>query len=66
MRVYKSEDLVTVKDAPVGLFLMEGSGEIICITEYHKDNGQREAYLISSRECYCGGDGEEGLPIIIS
>lgn len=64
MNVYKCEEKMTVKNAPVGLFLLE-SGCIICISQYRL-NGSREATILSSGENYCGGDDEEGWSLIIS
>ena len=65
MLVYKSEQLMKVKDAPVGLFLLEDSNELICISEY-RSNGSRDAIIVSSGENYCGkGDDGEGYSIIV-
>jgi len=59
MKVYICDDLITVREAPVGLFLIEDSGEVICISEY-STNSKRDAYIVSSGENYCG-QGDEAL-----
>lgn len=74
MRVYKCEDLIKVKDAPVGLFLIEDHNELICISEYRSGPGTsmedkakytRDAYIVRSGENYCGGDDLLGYSIVI-
>lgn len=62
--VYKSESIMSVKDAPVGLFQLHDDDEIICISEYRSHNS-RDAYIVSSGENYCGGDERLGYPLLI-
>ena len=75
MRVYKNDDIIKVSESPVGLFLLEQCGEIICISEYKSGPGdsiedqhkwRRDAYILSSGENYCGGDELLGNSLIIS
>ena len=68
MLVYKSETIMTVGEAPVGLFYLEDSDEMICISEYRSGEGKkttRDAYIVSSGENYCGGDSLKGYPLVI-
>lgn len=64
MMLYKATGKIPVGAAPIGLFFLD-AGEIICITEYYT-NGNRDAYIVSSGEKYCGGDEERGVPILIT
>lgn len=67
MQVYKSDNLVKVKDAPKGLLKLEDCDEIIFITDYYRPNGRREAYLVSNGDAYHGdGDDALGYPLIIN
>ena len=65
INVQIKKNKMEVSEAPVGLFQLI-DGEIICITKYTKEsNGAREAYIVSSGECYCGGNDKLGWPIEI-
>lgn len=74
MKIYKCEDLIRVGDAPVGLFIIEDCGEIICISEYRsgpdskpQHEWSRDAIIVSSGENYCGeGDEALGYSLVIS
>lgn len=48
-----------VGDAPVGLLLLE-SGEIICKSEYKRNDGQCECIIVGSGEYYWG-EGDNGM-----
>lgn len=64
--IYRALHMCKVKDAPIGLFVLEDSGELICISEYNLPGGSRQAIIVSSGEYYHGrGDEGEGYPIII-
>lgn len=70
LKVYMNNEEIKVKDAPIGLFVLE-DGEIICISEYRSGPGDdqskytRDAYIVSSGENYCGGDEGIGYPLVI-
>ena len=63
-------NLITVREAPVGLFLL-AEGGLICISEYYSGSGEdqskntRDCYIVSSGENYCGGDDRKGFPVTI-
>lgn len=68
MLVYKSEIIMKVGEAPVGLFLLLETDELICISEYRSGEGKkssRDAYIVNSGENYCGGDDLVGNPVVI-
>lgn len=72
MNVFICETEMTVGEAPIGLFLLKDSREIICISEYRSGPGDdqskytRDAYIVSSGENYWGeGDDAIGQSIII-
>jgi len=54
----------TVGEAKIGLFQIEDSKEIICISEYRSKSVcgvySRDAYIVSSGENYWGGDDLKG------
>ncbi len=54
MRVAITEETMTVREAPVGLLLVEESGETILKTEYANNDGVCECYIVSSGERFCG------------
>lgn len=64
MNIYKCDTPMKIKDAPIGLFELEDSGELIVISEYHENN-RRLAIIVSSGEYYCGGDELTGHAIIL-
>ena len=65
MNVYKCETMMTVGDAPVGLFQLDDDGEIICISEYYTGE-KRDAIIVSSGENYFGeGNAAYGYPLTI-
>ena len=65
MRVYKSSDIVSVGDAPVGLLLL-CEGTLICKSEYKCKDGQCECIIVESGERYCGkGDKALCHPVIV-
>jgi len=64
MKIIKTGIRMTVGEAEVGLFQLEKSKEIICISEYRSKSVSgkysRDAYIVSSGENYWGGDDLEG------
>jgi hypothetical protein len=59
MRVAITEETMTVREAPVGLLILEDGGEVIVKTEYQQD-GSCECYIVSSGERFHGkGDKAE-------
>jgi hypothetical protein len=64
MRIYTCNTIMSVDDAPPGLFLLEESGELICKSEYITNNGCK-CIIVSSGENYCGSGDELCRPIII-
>jgi hypothetical protein len=59
VRVYLTEESMTVGEAPVGLLLLE-SGELIMKTEYATNENVCECYIVSSGERY-HGEGNRAL-----
>jgi hypothetical protein len=57
MRVAITEEVMTVLDAPVGLLILEDSGEVIMKTEY-REGDSCECYIVSSGERF-HGDGDK-------
>ena len=65
MRVYKSEEMTTVEEAPIGLLFLENTGIIILKTEYTKDE-RCECYIVDSGEKYHGeGNKARCFPLIV-
>lgn len=59
MRIAITEETMTVAEAPVGLLILEGSGEVIMKTEY-REGDSCECFIVSSGERFCGeGDKAE-------
>ena len=66
MRVAITEETMTVKDAPVGLLIVEDSGEVIMKTEYANNDGVCECYIVSSGERFWGkGNAAEVRAIVL-
>jgi hypothetical protein len=68
LRIYKCDQLVTVKDAPVGLIKLKYSEELICKSEetlWRHNLRQCDCTIVSTGEQYCGGDDKLGWPLII-
>jgi hypothetical protein len=60
MKVYLSEELITVGDAPVGLLVLR-DGTLICKSEYHLSNdGPCECIIVDSGEYY-HGEGDKAI-----
>ena len=59
MDVYLSEKVTTVRQAPVGLLLLEKNGNLIVKSEYRL-HGKCECIIVSSGEHYCG-EGDDAL-----
>lgn len=65
LRVYKSSDIVTVGDAPVGLLLL-CDGTLICKSEYRGADGRCECIIVETGERYCGkGDQARCHPLVV-
>ena len=79
LSLYISTNLSTVKSAPCGLFYLEGTGEVLCLSEYQsevvtineteniKENPlyKRDAYIVSTGESYCGDNNAKGYSLLI-
>lgn len=66
MHVYVGQQEVTIANAPVGLLRLKSDGTMICKTEYRRESGICECYIVESGEAY-HGEGDDALcyPIVI-
>lgn len=60
MKAYVTEEMMTAREAPIGLLRLEKNGELILKTEYFHPDGTVMAYIADGGERFCG-DGDEAL-----
>ena len=65
LELYMGTKKYTIKSAPVGILLTDDN-TLICKSEYRKDNGECECYIISSGEFYCGPQHTICISLIIT
>lgn len=66
MKVYESKTKTTVGEADPGLLLLVDGLTLIMKTEYSRDDGSCECYIVESGEAFCGkGDSAECYEVVV-